>query len=97
MAAASDTVNMSFRVNRDLKQQADELFRSLGLNTSAALNMFLTQSVSEQAIPFRPRVKRVPSKELLEALQESEDILNGKVEAKRYKNFDELLADLDND
>lgn len=33
-------------------------------------------------------------KELLEALKEGEDILNGKVRAKNYSNMNELLADL---
>ena len=35
-----------------------------------------------------------PSKELLEALQEGEDILNGKVKAKSYTNMYEMLKDL---
>ena len=35
-----------------------------------------------------------PSKELLEALQEGEDILNGKIKAKGYTNMYDLLKDL---
>ena len=42
MSNLSNAVNMSFRVDRNLKQQADELFKNLGMNTSVALNMFLT-------------------------------------------------------
>lgn len=45
---------MSFRVDKDLKKQADTLFRDLGLNTSVALNMFLAQCVRNQALPFTP-------------------------------------------
>lgn len=97
MTVASDTTNMSFRVNRNLKQQADTLFRNLGMNTSVALNMFLSQSVHDQAMPFRPRIERIPSKELLAALNEAKDIADGKIETKKYQNFNELLADLDND
>lgn len=33
----SNVINMSFRVDRDLKKQADELFKNLGMNTSVAL------------------------------------------------------------
>ena len=54
MANISNTVNTSFRVDRNLKRKADELFKSLGLNTSVALNMFLTQCIREQGIPFTP-------------------------------------------
>lgn len=52
MANMSNAINMSFRVDKNLKAQADELFKNLGMNTSVALNMFLTQSVREQALPF---------------------------------------------
>ena len=36
----------------------------------------------------------IPSKELLEALQEGEDILNGKIKAKSYNNMYEMMEDL---
>lgn len=52
MANDSNAVNMSFRVDKKLKNQADQLFKSLGLNMSVALTIFLTQSVREQRIPF---------------------------------------------
>lgn len=94
MANMSNTINMSFRVDKNLKQQADTLFKKLGINTSAALNMFLTQSVREQSIPFVPTMN-VPNERLLKALQEVEDIESGKVKAKRYKTFEDALKDLD--
>ena len=45
MANISNEINMSFRVDKNLKKQADDLFKKLGMNTSVALNMFLTQCV----------------------------------------------------
>ena len=90
----SNAINMSFRVDKNLKQQADTLFKKLGINTSAALNMFLTQSVREQSIPFVPTMN-VPNDRLLNALQEVEDIESGKIKAKRYKTFEDALKDLD--
>ena len=85
---------MSFRVDRDLKKKADELFKSIGMNTSVALNMFLTQSIEEQGLPFRQAVK-TPSTRLQQALNELEDIESGKINVKRYKSFEEALKDLD--
>lgn len=94
MANISNAINMSFRVDKTLKKQADELFKQLGMNTSVALNMFLTQSVREQGIPFIPTMD-VPNARLISALEEVEKIENGKINAKRYKNFEEVLEDLD--
>ena len=94
MSGMSNAINMSFRVDKNLKQQADTLFKNLGINTSVALNMFLTQSVREQSIPFVPTMN-VPNQRLLNALKEVEDIENGKIKAKRYKNFEDALKDLD--
>lgn len=94
MANMSNAINMSFRVDKTLKKQADELFKQLGMNTSVALNMFLTQSVREQGIPFVPTME-VPNARLISALEEVEKIENGKINAKRYKNFEEVLEDLD--
>lgn len=93
MSNMSNTINMSFRIDKDLKRQADELFKNLGMNTSVALNMFLTQSVREQGIPFTPSMEK--NKRLLDALKEVEQIENGLLDTKRYKNFDEVLKDLD--
>lgn len=94
MANMSNAINMSFRVDKDLKKKADDLFKSLGMNTSVALNMFLTQSVEEQALPFRP-TKKTHNKRLLKAIQEVEKIESGKIKAKKYSSFEDVLKDLD--
>ena len=95
MANMSNAINMSFRVDKNLKTQADELFKSLGMNTSVALNMFLTQSVREQALPFTPNmVAPEPSNELKEALQELEDIEKGKIKVKGYHNINTFIKDM---
>lgn len=57
MSSISNVTNISFRVDKNLKEQADILFKNLGMNTSVALNMFLTQCVREQSIPFIPSIK----------------------------------------
>lgn len=91
---ATNAINMSFRVDKNLKKQADELFKKLGLNTSVALNMFLSQSVREQSIPFIPTMN-IPSEKLLKALKEVQDIEDGKITPKRYKTFEDALKDID--
>ena len=54
---------------------------------------FSTRNSNKDGVPFEV-VNPRPSKELLEALQEGEDILNGKVKAKSYTNMYEMLKDL---
>ncbi len=72
MAKINEAINMSFRVDKELKKQADTLFRELGLNTSVALNMFLAQCVRNQALPFTPsrtdknKTAEIPNEELKE-------------------------------
>ena len=67
MAKISEPINMSFRVDKELKHQADKLFKELGLNTSVALNMFLAQCVRNQALPFIPsRIDKGNSKDVEE-------------------------------
>ena len=94
MANISNAINMSFRVDKNLKKQADELFKNLGMNTSVALNMFLTQSVREQSIPFIPSME-VPNARLISAIGEVEAIESGKIKAKKYKTFEDALEDID--
>ena len=85
---------MSFRVDKKLKTQADVLFKKLGMNTSVALNMFLTQSVREQSIPFIPSME-VPNARLISAIEEVEAIELGKIKSKKYKTFEDVLEDID--
>ena len=47
------SVNVTLRVDEELKRQADSLFSELGLNMTTAFNVFLRQSVREQQIPFQ--------------------------------------------
>ena len=64
-------VNVTLRVDEDLKKQADALFSELGLNLTTAFNIFLRQSVREQQIPFRV-TRNVPNAVTLAAMDASE-------------------------
>ena len=66
----SSVSNVSFRVDRDLKNQADTLFQSLGLNMTTAFNMFLRQSVREGRIPFEITIN-VPNSDTVAAMLET--------------------------
>ena len=84
---------ISVQVDRKDKEIATGILTNLGLNMSTYVNMAIKQLINKDGVPFdvvNPR----PSKELLEALQEGEDILNGKIKAKGYTIMYDLLKDL---
>ncbi|MDL2264374.1 type II toxin-antitoxin system RelB/DinJ family antitoxin [Synergistaceae bacterium OttesenSCG-928-I11] len=51
-AREGDSVPVQIKIPRKLKQDADELFKSMGTNTSAVIRMCLTLSVAERRVPF---------------------------------------------
>ena len=88
------TANINLRIEPDVKAQADAVFSSLGISITDAINVFLHASIMEGGFPFQPKQPRY-NRETLMAMQEARDIMEGKVEAKRYSSFDELLKDVD--
>ena len=64
-------VNVTLRVDENLKKEAETLFSELGLNLTSAFNIFLRQSVRERQMPFRV-TKNVPNAATLAAIEASE-------------------------
>ena len=75
---------INIRVNDEVKKEAEIIFKSLALNMSVAINLFLKKCINEKGIPFD---LKIPNKE-------TNKILNGDIERKSYKNVDELFEDL---
>lgn len=46
------TTNINVRADSEIKSKAQEIFSSLGLDMSTAINMFLRQTVRQNDIPF---------------------------------------------
>ena len=88
------TVNMSIRMDTELKKQADAMLSDMGLNMTTAMNMFLRQVVRQGRIPFEIATD-IPNAETVAAIKEMDDMLSGKVPSKRYSSSKELFEDLD--
>ena len=88
------TVNMSIRMDTELKKQADAMLSDMGLNMATAMNMFLRQVVRQGRIPFEIATD-IPNVETLAAMKEVDDIISGKIPAKKYTSTDELFKDLE--
>lgn len=90
------TTNLNVRVDGTLKQEADLLFKDLGLNMSTAINIFLTKCVKTASIPFEISEPK-PSRKLKKALKEAEQMQKHPEKYKSYHNVDQLFEDLDSE
>jgi len=48
----ADTINVTIRLDRDIKEQAEKMFNDFGMNLSTAFNIFARQSLRQGKIPF---------------------------------------------
>lgn len=83
---------LQLRIDDNLKNDADNLFKKLGLTTNDAIKIFLSQSVIEQKIPFEIKLEPTPDTvskimEILEELVENKD-------SETYKTSDDLFKDI---
>ena len=49
-------IQINFRIDDDLKSEADYVLGNIGLTMSSALNMFIRQLVADRGIPFEVRM-----------------------------------------
>lgn len=74
------------RVEPALKASAEKIFRTLGMNTTDAISIFLSQVVLNKGLPFDVRI---PNKATRRAIKE---VKQGK--GKRYQSSQQLMDDL---
>ena len=48
----AETINVTIRLDRDVKESAEKMFRDLGMNLSTAFNIFVCQALRQGKIPF---------------------------------------------
>ena len=47
-----ETINVTIRMDREVKEQAERMFNDFGMNLSTAFNIFARQSLRQGKIPF---------------------------------------------
>lgn len=67
--------NLQVRLNDELKTRADELFASLGFDTSTAVRIFLTAALESGGLPFEVRHSAL-SGEMRQAVYDSRNRVN---------------------
>ena len=83
------TTLINVNVDTQVKEEATNILKGLGLNMSTAINMFLVQVVKRDGIPF-DIVNPKPSKQLLEALAEVEEMKKNPDKYPSYDNREDL-------
>jgi DNA-damage-inducible protein J len=63
------TAMITTRVDPDLKADAEKVLRKLGISTTEAINLFLSQVRLRKGLPFDVKI---PNKTTLKAMQDAE-------------------------
>ena len=87
------TTNLNIRTDKEIKETAEKIYSSLGLNMTTAINMFLRACIRERGIPFELRLD-VLSDETIKAIEEGRKISKDK-NIRSYDNMDDLRKDLE--
>lgn len=92
MIAKADT-SITIRMNSKIKQEAQEIFSSLGMDMSTAINVFLRQAIYFRGFPFDVRLEE-PNEETYAAFEEGERMIHDP-SSPRFSDVDALFADLE--
>ncbi len=82
----SKDVTIRARTNTRLKSKVDKIFEKLGLTPSQAVNLFYSQVLLQNGLPFEVKI---PNKATLKAMKEA----NNKI-GKSFSKVDDLFKDL---
>lgn len=90
MAAST---NLNIRMDKEIKEQAEQIFADLGLNMTTAINIFLRTTIRENGIPFALKLD-VPNDTTVAAIEEGRRIA-ADTSIKGFTSVDELKASLE--
>jgi DNA-damage-inducible protein J len=82
------TATLTVRIDAQVKREAQEVLKQLGLTTTQAISMYLNQIRVEKALPYHPHI---PNAETERAIL---DALEGK-NLHTAENIDDLFAQLE--
>lgn len=84
------TVNLNVRTDESIKRAADEIFSSLGMNTTTAINIYLAKVVQYGGIPFELRLDHpnAETRATIDAVNHGRDL------SRSFHSVEELMEDL---
>ena len=72
----ANTSTVQVRMDTELKKQVEKTLKSMGLNMSTAINLFIHQVANQGKIPFEIYAVDTPNKETKKILDEVRDEKN---------------------
>jgi addiction module RelB/DinJ family antitoxin len=88
------TINYTLRIDETDKQQAEQVFKALGMTFATGINVYLKTVTRQQKIPFMLEIGQTPRMKLGEAFEEAqkESFINGMDNITRGE-IDEIIAE----
>ena len=86
------------RVDDDIKTKADVLFKDLGMDTTTAIRIFLTQAIANDGFPFEIKKKTVNPYRTLSESEFMDKLETSRMHAKQgdYRDADDVIAEMRN-
>ena len=81
--------SMSIRLDSEVKEQAQQVFNSLGMDMTTAINIFRRQAIQYQGLPFDVRLDE--SRKLMEVLA---DLDQNRNMSQSFGSVSDLMEDL---
>ncbi|MDP3962291.1 MAG: type II toxin-antitoxin system RelB/DinJ family antitoxin [bacterium] len=88
------TTTIQLRIDKKTKENAQDIFKKLGMDMSSAMKLFLSQVIRTKSIPFVARTENgfTPEYEQFILEQSADALKNGR----RFKTVKEVMDDLEN-
>jgi DNA-damage-inducible protein J len=67
MTATKTTLNI--KIDKNIKERAAQLLKSMGLDHTTAIDMYYRQIITERRLPFQPSVAQTYGNQLLELIK----------------------------
>ncbi|NRB10499.1 MAG: type II toxin-antitoxin system RelB/DinJ family antitoxin [Rickettsiaceae bacterium] len=87
------TIDVRLRITSEIKNDAEAVFKDMGMTLNEAIRIFLKQSINSGGLPFRPHAK-MPNEETLKAFQQDE---NGEYTKSSLAEFKKYLNTINNE
>ena len=82
----------------DIKTKADVLFKDLGMDTTTAIRIFLTQAIANDGFPFEIKKKTINPYRTLSESEFMDKLETSRMHAKQgdYRDADDVIAEMRN-
>jgi DNA-damage-inducible protein J len=88
-----NSANLNSRTDKDVKEQAEQIFAKLGINMTTAINLFLRTAIRKRGIPF-DLLLDAPNENTIAAMEDGKGLLSD-LAAPKFSDMEDLKAALD--